>query len=115
MAKKRDRSGKKGDDPKPEDKYSNMAGTTGAHLGDTISHGESTTPNRGASIGVHVLEANGQLFRPTRSVEEILGSHPMGVDNFWGGTNPSDVFIDTTNSKEIMAGSHITEHRTLKC
>ena len=27
---------------------------------------------------------------------------------FWGGTNPSDVSIDTTNNEEMMAGSHIT-------
>ena len=38
----------------------------------------------------------------------------MGSDNFWGRTNPSDVFIDTVNSKEIMAGSHITDHHTHK-
>ena len=30
-------------------------------------------------------------------------------DDFWGDTNPSDVFIVTMNSAEMMAGSHITE------
>ena len=33
----------------------------------------------------------------------------MNDDDFWGGTNPGDVSIDTTNSKNMMAGSHITE------
>ena len=33
-------------------------------------------------------------------------------DDFGGGTNPSDVSIDTTNSEEMMAGSHITELHT---
>ena len=36
----------------------------------------------------------------------------MNDDDFWGGTNPSDVSIDTTNSKEMMAGSHISELHT---
>ena len=43
------------------------------------------------------------------TVEEILEAHPMNDDDFWGSTNPTDVSIDTTNSKEMMAGSHITE------
>ena len=38
----------------------------------------------------------------------------MNDDDFWGGTNPSDVSIDTTNSKEMMAGNHITELHTHK-
>ena len=38
----------------------------------------------------------------------------MHDDLFWGNTNPSDVFIDTTNSKEMMAGSHITKLHTHK-
>ena len=33
---------------------------------------------------------------------------------FGVGTNPSDVSIDTANSIEIMAGSHITEQHTLE-
>ena len=34
---------------------------------------------------------------------------------FWGGNNSVDVSIDTANSKEMMAGSHITELHTQKC
>ena len=33
---------------------------------------------------------------------------------FGGRAIPSDVSIDTENSKEIMAGSHITEKHTHK-
>ena len=38
----------------------------------------------------------------------------MTDDDFWGGTNPSDVSIDTMNSEEMMTGSHITESHTNK-
>ena len=38
----------------------------------------------------------------------------MNDDDFWGNTNPTDVFIDTMNSKEIMSRSHITELYTHK-
>ena len=36
----------------------------------------------------------------------------MNDNDFWGGTNPGDVSIDTTNSEEMMAGSHIIELHT---
>ena len=38
----------------------------------------------------------------------------MDGDKFWSKTNPGDVSIDTANSKEMMAGSHITELHTHK-
>ena len=38
----------------------------------------------------------------------------MNDGDFWGGTNPSGVSIDTTNSEKMMAGSHITELHTHK-
>ena len=38
----------------------------------------------------------------------------MGGDDFGGGSNLSDVSIDTANSKEVMASSHITEEHTFK-
>ena len=71
-------------------------------------------PSGGASIDAHVSETNVQSSRPSRTVEKILGAHPMNDDDFWGDTNPSDVSIDTTNSEEMMAGSHITELHTHK-
>ena len=38
----------------------------------------------------------------------------MHNGDFWGNTNPTDVSIDTTNSEEMMIGSHITEFNTHK-
>jgi len=112
--KKGDRSGKKGDDQKSEDKDSNTGATTGAHVGNTTPPDESTAPSRGASMDAHISEANEISSHPSRTVEEILGVHTMNDDNFWDGTNPSDVSIDTANREEIMAGSHITEQHTLE-
>ena len=111
------RNGKKGDknkgnDPKSKDKDSNTRDTAGAHVGDTTTTEESTAPDGGASIGAHILETNVQSSRSSRTVEEILGAHPMNDDNFWGGTNLGDVSIDTTNSKGMMTGSHIMELNT---
>ena len=49
--KKGGRIGKKGDDPKSEDKDSNTAGTTGAHVGDITPDEESTAlPCPGTSL-----------------------------------------------------------------
>ena len=111
--KKGNRNGKKGDGPKSEDNDNNITGTVGAHDGDTTTPEDSTASSRSASIGAHGLEATRQLSRPIRLVEEILGAHPIGGD-LWGGTNPSDVSIDTANSKEVMVGSYITEQHTFK-
>ena len=106
------RNRKKGDDWKSEDKDINTTGTVGAHIGDTTPPEEFTAPSRGASIGAHVFEPTEQSSRITRTVEDILGAHPMGDDYYWGGTNPRDVSIDTDKSKEVMVGSHITEQHT---
>ena len=113
------RNGKKGDtnkedDPKSEDKDSNTGNIAGAHVGDTTTTEESTAPSGGVSIGAHVLETNKQPSCPLYTVEVILGAHPKNDDSFWGGINPGDVSIDTTNSKEMMAGSHITDLHTHK-
>ena len=40
-----------------------------------------------------------------------MAAHPFD-DAIWSHTNPSDVSIDTVNSAEIIAGSHITEDST---
>ena len=47
-------------------------------------------------------------------MEEILGAHPMNDDDFWGSVNPTDVSSDTTNSKEMIAGSYNIELNTHK-
>ena len=36
----------------------------------------------------------------------------MSYDDFWDGTNPGDVSIDTENSREMMVESHIAEQHT---
>ena len=40
-----------------------------------------------------------------------MAAHPVD-DAIWSHTNPSDLSIDTANSAEIIAGSHITEDST---
>ena len=65
-------------------------------------------------IGSNVLEKNEQSSRPSRTAEEILGAHLMNNDNFWKGNKLSDISIDTANKKEMMTGSHTTEHHTHK-
>ena len=108
---KGDRNKKKGDDPKYVDKDINATGTTGAHIEDITTPEDSTTPSGGSSIGAHVSEVTEQLFWPTQFVEDMLGVHSIG-DAIWGGTNPCDVSVDTANSTEIMADSHIIEEQT---
>ena len=39
----------------------------------------------------------------------------MNDDTSWGSTNPNDVSIDTTDSKEMMARSHIMDLHTHEC
>ena len=104
--KKGDRNSKKGDNSKPEDNNTTTSGTTGAHVGEGTTPQDSTAPSKGASIDAHVSETSQRVFCPTRSVEELLVAHPVN-DAIWSRSNPSDVSIDTSNSAEIIAGSHI--------
>ena len=99
---------RKGDDPKSEDKDNTTDGNAGAHVEDITTNEDTTTPSRGASLGAHVSESNQAISHPSRTVEEILRAHPID-DTFWDNTNPADVSVDTVNSEEQMAGSHITE------
>ena len=102
---------RKGDDPKSEDKDSNTSGTAGAHIEDTITNEDTTAPSGGSSLGAHLSETNQASSRSLRTVNEILRAHPVN-DDFWDNTNPTDVSIDTVNSKEKMTGSHITKFHT---
>ena len=61
-----------------------------------------------------MLETNEQSSNSSRTVEEILGAHPINNDDFWGNTNPTDVSINTATSEEMMMRSHITEFHTSK-
>ena len=108
--KKGGRNLKKSEDSKPEDSNTTTSGTTGAHIEGTTPQ-DSTAPSEGASIGAHVSETSQRTFRPALSVEELLVAHPVD-DAIWSHTNPSDVSIDTVNSAEIIAGSHIKEDPT---
>lgn len=60
----------------------------------------------GFSIGAHVLEVTKHKSCPVQSVKDLLGAHSID-DDIWGGTDPSDMSIDTTIRAEIMTGSHI--------
>ena len=61
-----------------------------------------------------VWKTTEQSSLPTRSIEDILGAHLI-CDDIWGGTNQSNVSIDTANSKEVtMTDSHITEQHIFK-
>ena len=71
---------RKGDDSKSEDKDSNTWGTAGAHVEDTAINENSTAPSEGASLGDHVSETNQASSRPSRTVDKILGVHPVNDD-----------------------------------
>ena len=102
---------RKGYDPKSEDKDNIMGGTAGAHVEDTTTNKDTTAPSGGASLGGHVSETSQETFRPSRTVETILGAHPIDI-TFWDNTNPADVSVDTVNSEEQMTGSYITNFHT---
>ena len=75
--KKGDKNGKKGDEPKSEDKDNNTTGTTGAHVRETATPKDSTAPSNGSSIGAHVSEVEEHNVWPTQSVQEILVTHDI--------------------------------------
>ena len=104
----------KGNKSKSEEKDSNTGDTAGAHVEDTTTTEESTPPKGMPNIGTHVLETNVQSSISPSTVEEILQAHPIDNDDLWGNTNPTDVSINTANSEEMMAGSHITDFHTSK-
>ena len=103
----------KEDDPKSKDKDSNTGGTTCAHNEDTTLNEDTTAPSEGASLGAHVSKINQASSHPSRTIDGILGAHPAN-DDFRDNTNPTDVSIDTVNSEEKIAGSHISEFHTHK-
>ena len=85
-------------DWKSEAKDSNTGGTTGVHVEDTTTKEDSTAPSGEAILGAQVFKTNQAPSRPSRTVDEILGAHPVN-DDFWGNTNPTDVSIDTATSE----------------
>ena len=89
------------------------SGTARAHVEDSTTSKDTTAPSGKASLGAHVSETSQATSPPPRMVGQILGEHDID-DTFWENTNPTDVSIDTVNSEEQMAGSHITEFHTPK-
>ena len=85
----------------------------GAHVEDTTTNKNTTAPSKGASLGACVSETSQATSHPSRTVEEILGAHPID-DNFWDNINSTVVSVDTVNGKEQMAGNHITKFHTHK-
>ena len=59
-----------------------MGGTTGVHFEDTTTNKNTTAPSGEASLGAYVSETNQATSRPSRTVEEILGAHPID-DTFY--------------------------------
>ena len=89
---------RKGNASKFKDKDSNTGGNAGAHVEDTTTNEDTTAHSGGASLGARVSKTYQALSRPSRTVDEILGLHPVN-DDFWDNTNPIDVSIDTVNSE----------------
>ena len=100
-------------DPKSEDKDSNTGGIAGTYVENTTTNESTTAPSRGASLSAHVSETNQAPSRPSSTVKEILGAHPVN-DDFWDNANSTGISIDTVNSEEKMTGSHITKFHTQK-
>ena len=61
QGKKGDRNRNKGDIPKSKGKDNNTTGTAGAYVEDIATSEDSNVSSGGASIGIHILEATGQL------------------------------------------------------
>ena len=66
--KKGDKNGKKGDEPKSEDKDNNNIGTAGAHIRETTTPTDSNAPSDGSSIGAYVSEVAEPNAWPTQCV-----------------------------------------------
>ena len=66
----------KSHDPKSEDKDNTMGGTAGTDVEDSTTN-EDNTPLGGASLGAHVSEISQATSPPPRTVQEILGAHPI--------------------------------------
>ena len=97
--KKGDKNGKKGDKTKLEHKNDSNTGTVGAHVGETATPQDSSTPSDGYSIGAHVSDVTKPVVLPARSIQDILAAHPIG-DPIWSHTDACDISIDTVKSAE---------------
>ena len=106
--KRGDKNGKKGDEAKLEDKDNNNTCNTGAHVGETTTPQDSSTPSNGLSIGAHVYDVTKPDVWPAQSIQDILAAHPID-DSIWSHPNVCDISINTVNSTEALAGIHTGE------
>ena len=91
-----------------EDKDNNNTCNTGAHVGETTTPQDSSTPSNGLSIGAHVYEVTKPDVWPAQSIQDILAAHPID-DSIWSHPNVCDFSIITVNSTEALAGIHTGE------
>ena len=106
--KKWDKNRKKGDEAKSEDKDYNNTGTAGTHVEETSADQDAGATSDGSSIGAHVSDVTKTNVPSTQNVQELLAAHPVD-DPIWDHTDSCDILVDTVNSAEAMAGSHIVE------
>ena len=77
---------KKADDPKSKEKDNVTTGTTWAHVEDSATSQDNTTPSGEANLDAHVSETNQATCPTKRTAEEILEVYPID-DTFWENTN----------------------------
>ena len=106
--KKGDKNRRKGNKSKSEDEDNNNTGTAGAHVGEITTPQDSSTPSNGSSIGAHVSDVVKPDIRLAQSVQKILATHVIN-DPIWDRTDACEVSIDTVNSVEALACSHVVE------
>ena len=83
------------------------------HVQDNTTNKDTTVSSREANLSAHVSETNQATSPTSRPIKQILGAHSID-DDFWENTSPTDVSIDSVNSEEQMAGSHITKFHSPK-
>ena len=104
-----DKNRKKGDETKSEDKDNSNTGTAGVHVGETTTPQDASTPSNGSSIGAHISNVTEPVVWSTQSIQDILAAHPIG-DTILSHTDAWEVSIDTVNTAEALAGTHIIQH-----
>ena len=61
----------------PRFEKSNTTGTASAHVGETATPKDSTTPSNESSIGAHVSEVEEHDALLTRSIQKVLATHAI--------------------------------------
>ena len=66
-----------GDETKSEDQDNSNTGTKGAHVGETTTPQDSSTPSNESSIGAHVSNVIKPVVWPAQYIQDILAAHPI--------------------------------------